>query len=88
MASKTAMLGWVKAFDWRRVDAGLTETPALVQVRDHRGRSWLHLCCGRSLQGRESDADDSIRTAEVLLAHGLKLDQAAFTEGDWKATPL
>ena len=31
---------------------------------------------------------DSVKTAEVLLRRGLDINQEAFTEGDWKATPL
>jgi uncharacterized protein len=33
-------------------------------------------------------AGDSIRTAEILLAVGLDIDQPAFSEGTMKATPL
>jgi uncharacterized protein len=34
------------------------------------------------------DPKDSIRTADVLLARGIKLSEYAFTEGKWKATPV
>jgi ankyrin repeat protein len=33
-------------------------------------------------------AADVIRTAEILLKAGLDINQAAFREGKWKATPL
>ncbi|MEI9993777.1 MAG: hypothetical protein WDM91_04210 [Rhizomicrobium sp.] len=86
MISKTAMLVSVKAFDATAVDNGLKENPALLAFRDRRGRNWLHLCCGRRpAKGREKD---SLRTAEGLLRHGFDIDAAAFTEGDWQATPV
>jgi ankyrin repeat protein len=55
----------------------------LLEVRDDRGRNWLHVACGR-----KGDPQGAIETAEVLLAAGLPLDGAAFTEGAWQATPL
>jgi hypothetical protein len=33
-------------------------------------------------------AADSIRTAEILLQAGIDINQEAFSEGEWKATPL
>jgi len=86
MVSKTSMLPLVRAFDWRAVDAGLREKPQLVTHRDERGRNWLHVCCATSLDGR--DPKSSIRTADVLLAHGIGLRDHAFTEGRWRATPV
>jgi hypothetical protein len=56
----------------------------LLTVRDERGRNWLHLCCGRA----GGSAEDSIRTADLLLELGLGLEDPAFTEGEWQATPL
>jgi hypothetical protein len=79
MVSKTSMLPLVRAFDWKAVDAGLTEKPQLVTHRDERGRNWLHVCCATSLDGR--DPTSSCRTADVLLAHGIDLLDHAFTEG-------
>ena len=52
------------------------------------GRNWLHLCCGVDVRGKAPAAEQSVRTAGVLLAHGLDLDAEAFTEDAWKATPL
>jgi ankyrin repeat protein len=86
MVSKTGMLSLVKASRWNDVDAGLRENPDLLAFRDERGRNWLHVCCATKAPGPK--VKDSIRTAEVLLAHGLDLDREAFTEGTWKATPL
>lgn len=88
MVSKTRMQALVKAFDADAVDAALAESPDLLDWRDERGRNWLHLCCATPLAGAGRDAEASVRTAEVLLKHGLPLDAAAFTEGAWQATPV
>ena len=88
MASKTRLEGRVRGLRWREVEADLTESPALLEVRDDRGRNWLHVCCGVDPAPRGLRPADSIRTADVLLAAGLGLDDEAFREGDWKATPL
>jgi ankyrin repeat protein len=83
------MLRLVKDLQWKDVEPGLAERPELLAVRDKRGRNWLHLCCGVDItkRGREA-ARDSIKLAELLLKHGISINGAAFTEGDWKATPL
>ncbi len=86
MASKTSLLPLVRAFDWKAVDAALSEKPSLVQHRDERRRNWLHVCCASPLDGR--DPKLSIRTADVLMAHGIDLGDHAFTEGRWRATPV
>ena len=87
MTSKTRMLALVKAFDAEAVVAALAETPTLLGVRDERGHSWLHLCCATPPKS-EADVDASIRTADALIAAGLGISDAAFTEGSWRATPL
>jgi ankyrin repeat protein len=80
------MLALVKGFKTAEVDAALTETPALKAVRDERGRNWLHIACGtKPAKGKEKD---SIETVKVLLKHGFDMNAPAFTEGDWKATPV
>jgi uncharacterized protein len=57
--------------------------------RDKCGRNLLHICCGVNPRRDRRKVDASIKTAEVLLARGLALDDAAFTEeNNWKATPL
>lgn len=86
MVSKTAMLALVKAFDVAGVDAALKDDAKLKAVRDERGRNWLHVCCGREVKPGEEAA--SIATAKVLLKHGFDMSAPAFTEGDWKATPV
>jgi len=87
MVSRTSLTERVRAFDWRGGGAGLSEKPALLDARDQRGRNWLHLCCATRPDPSRS-ADDSIRLADVLLERGLGLEDAAFTEGQWRATPL
>jgi hypothetical protein len=81
MPSKTSLLPLVRSFDWKAVAAGLDERPSLVAHRDERGRNWLHVCCATALDGR--DARPSLRTADVLLARGIDLNDPAFTEGRW-----
>ena len=87
MMSKTKLTELVKAFDVPAVDAALTERSDLKAVRDERGRTWLHLAASRE----GADGPPSVAMARVLLAHGLDIDDAAFTEGpngEWRATPL
>ncbi len=88
MASKTRMLQLVRDLQWRDVETGLEEKPDLLEWRDERGRSWLHLCCSVNPKTRGLKPAASVRLADVLLDAGLDLDDAAFREGDWKATPL
>ena len=87
MMSKTRLLALVKAFETEAVAAALAETPALLGVRDERGRTWLHICCATPPKS-DADVAASIRTADALIAAGLDISDAAFTEGSWRATPL
>jgi len=87
MVSRTSLTEAVRAFDCASVAAGLAEKPDLVTLRDARGRNWLHQCCATKLDGCRA-AGASIRLADLLLGQGLGLDDAAFTEGAWCATPL
>lgn len=86
MVSKTSLQESVRGWRWREVADGLAARPDLLGVRDERGRNWLHHCCGSALAGR--DPADSIRTADLLLELGLGLNDPAFREGEWQATPL
>ncbi len=88
MVSKARMTELVKAFAFTEVDAGLAGTPALLGYRDQRGRNWLHLCCGADVREAGRSPEASVRTADVLLGRGLDKGSVAFTEGDWKATPV
>jgi hypothetical protein len=84
--SKTKMLELVKGFRAAEVDRALKENPKLKEVRDERGRNWLHVCCGQKV--KKGQVKDSIKTAEVLLKHGFDPSEPAFTEGTWKAVPV
>jgi hypothetical protein len=84
MVSKTSLRETVRGHRWEELAAELAARPDLLEVRDERGRNWLHLCCGRA----GGSVEDSIRTADLLLELGLGLEDPAFTEGEWKATPL
>lgn len=91
MASKTRLTERVKAFDVAGVLADLDERPDLLPVRDDKGRTWLHLIAAQPAEGDEARAVASIALAEGLIARGLDMNDAAFTEGpngEWRATPL
>lgn len=86
MVSKTSLQESVRAFRVTEARDGLAVRPDLLAFRDERGRNWLHQTCGAPLDGR--DPADSIRLADLLLELGLGLDDPAFLEGEWRATPL
>ena len=87
MVSKSQVKELVRAFRAEALAAALAAKPALLASRDERGRNWLHLCCATPIdEGRTAAA--SIETADLLLASGLSLDDPAFTEGAFQATPL
>ena len=88
MISKSKLTTLVKEFKWKEVDRALAERPDLLSVRDERGRNWLHVCCGVNPKRAKLKPADSVKTAEVLLRLGLDINREAFSEGDWKATPL
>ena len=85
MASKTGLLKHLKEGNVEALLAGLDESPELVPFKEERGRNWLHLCASVS---ERAFATPSMRLAEGLLARGLDINAAAFTEGTWHATPL
>ncbi len=87
MVSKTRMNALVRSFEWKAVRDGLAETPELVTHRDERGRNWLHVCCSAHPVDTKA-ARASVRTADALLDLGIDIDEPAFLEGEWKATPL
>ena len=88
MASRTQVLESVKSLRWRDVEAGLAVTPKLIANRDERGRNFLHICRSVNVKEKKLSPADSIRTADVLLSAGIGINQEAFREGNWKATPL
>jgi len=87
MVSKTSLTDNIKAFRSAEIRTSLAEKPDLLSVRDDRGRSWLHLLCA-SQPKDDYDAQASIEIAAHLLDLGLGLDDPAFSEGAWLATPL
>ena len=87
--SKTAMLSLVKELRWKQVRDGLIENRDLIGVRDKRGRTWLHLACGVDITKRPAaTVRDSIKLCEILFERGLDINDAAFTEENFCATPL
>jgi len=86
--SSTRLLAMIKSLDWRGVKAALKESPELLGYRGDKGQNLLHVCCGIDIDARGLSAADSIKTAGVLLDAPLDINQEAFTEGEWKATPL
>ena len=44
--------------------------------------------CGVNVSEKKLSPSDSIRTADVLLKAGIDINQEAFREHNWKATPL
>lgn len=85
MVSRTSLTESVRNHRWRDVARDLAAQPDLLAARGDKGRNWLHLACMVPPAG---DAADSLRLAELLLELGLGIDDAAFTEGEWRATPL
>ena len=88
MASRTRVLESVKSLRWRDVEASLAADPKLIPYRDDRGRNFLHVCCGVNVKEKKLSPVDSVRTADVLLSAGIDINQEAFSEHHWKATPL
>jgi uncharacterized protein len=88
VASRTQMLESVKNFHWREVEASLAAHPDLLAYRDDRGRNLLHICCGVDVSRKTLSPGHSVRTADVLLNAGIDINQEAFREHNWKATPL
>jgi hypothetical protein len=87
--SRTWLVERVRAHDWAEVERGIRAAPALLHWRDERGRGLLHLCCMAPPKS-SAEVEASIETADVLIAAGLDISEAAFTEdnGRWRATPL
>jgi uncharacterized protein len=86
--SKSRLLTLIKDLDWRSVKAALQGNPDLLEYRGDRGQNLLHVCCGLDIEKRGLRAADSIKMAGVLLDASIDINREAFTEGEWKATPL
>lgn len=78
----------LKELDWRAVKAALAEHPNLRNYRGGKGENLLHVCCGIEIGKRGLSSADSIKMADVLLEASFDINREAFTEGEWKATPL
>ena len=87
--SKTALITLVKSLRAAEVRAAVAANPTLLEVRDKRGRNWLHIACGVNVAQRKLHPRHSVRTADALLDAGLALESVAFREDDgFEATPL
>ena len=86
--SKAAVLSLVKAHDYAAVRAALKAYPEILTYRGRKGENLLHVCCGVAGGVGARRRKASVKTAEVLIDAGLGIEDAAFTEGEWKATPL
>lgn len=82
------LLAALKELDWRGVKAALEEHPRLRDYRGGKGENLLHVCCGIEIEKRGLSSADSIKMAGVLLDASFDINREAFTEGEWKATPL
>lgn len=86
--SKTRMFALVKGLDCPAVRDALALYPEASSYRNERGKNLLHLCCGIDITKQRLLAADSVKMAGVLLEASIDLNEPAFTEGEWKATPL
>lgn len=86
--SKTSLLALVKAHDYAAVRAALKAHPGAVAYRFRKGENLLHMCCGVPIDASAKRRRASVKTAQVLLDAGIDVDTEAFSEGEWKATPL
>src|SRR5438552_1852751 len=84
--SKTRLFQSIKSLNREAVAALLEDQPELRQVNDERGRNALHFLC--SLPGADKSRERSLGLAQYLLGLGFDIDQPAFVEGPFKATPL
>jgi ankyrin repeat protein len=88
MISITRLIAQTRDLRWKDIQAGFDAKPELLSHRDGRGRNWLHLCCSIDPAKRKRRPSEAVKLAGILLDLGLDLDQEAFREGSWKATPL
>ncbi len=89
--SKTALFNAAKNWDSTVVQQLLTKSPDLVQARDNRGRTALHLCAGATATNSAQRVPASIETAKVLLKAGIDINTVHEIPDDkeiFPATPL
>jgi ankyrin repeat protein len=78
----------IKAHDNVAVNALVKDHPQVLAYRGKKGENLLHVCCGVQIGNGVGQRRASISTAKVLIDAGIDVDSVAFSEGDWKATPL
>jgi ankyrin repeat protein len=78
----------VKAHDYAAVRAALNAHPELLTWCGKKGENLLHICCGVQTGHDAKRRNISVQTAQALIAAGIDVNQEAFREGQWKATPL
>lgn len=86
--SKAGILALVKAHDYAAVRAALKNYPQVLTYRGKKGENLLHVCCGAQIGSHDNRRAGSVKTAEALIDAGIDVNAPAFTEGEWKATPL
>lgn len=65
-----------------RLETWLEADPKILAFCDEHDRSRLHVC---GMAKPKGSIEGSLRTADVLAR---VIDEAAFTEGEWRATPV
>lgn len=86
--SKTGLLASVKAHDYTAVRAALTADRDVLAYRGKKGENFLHICCGVQTGADTRRVRASVKTAQALIDAGIVVDEEAFREGEWRATPL
>src|SRR5438309_5733952 len=84
--SKTRLFQSIKSLNREDVAAPLEPHPELKDVKDERRRNALHFLC--SLPGAEKSRERSLELDQYLLGLGFDINEPAFVEGPFKATPL
>lgn len=84
----SAVLTLVKAHDYAGVRAALNVHPEVLAYRGSKGENLLHVCCGVQIDKDAARRRGSVKTAQALIDAGIDIDEEAFKEGEWKATPL
>jgi uncharacterized protein len=89
--SKTKLFALARAWNSAAVRDLLAQSPDLVDARDAKGRTALHLCAGKPLGAEEGAARACLATARALLKAGAELDAVHEIPDDgeiFPATPL
>ena len=89
--SKTALFAAAKNWNTGRVRELLAQSPELVQARDPRGRTALHICAGAPATTNALKVPASIATVRELLGAGADINTVHEIPDDeevFPATPL